>query len=268
MARKKKGFFIRWILFLLGLLILAIFALFLVGIIWVGPLVKKAVETYGPEALGAEVKVEEVDISLFRGVAKVRGLVVGNPEGFSEPHALEMEDFRLNLKLASLRSDTIVIEDILIRKPVVTYEKSKGTNNLERLQENAMAWGEKLIKDKEKDPNKEPKKVIIKRLRIQEGTVRVKLPHLPAVPIALPDIERTNIGEDKPGGQNFGHATKEILASLNMNVGKAVSSAGDTIEKAAKDALNAGKKAGKNALKVGEKAIEGAGDKIKGLFGK
>lgn len=265
MARKKRNFLVRWILFLAGLLILVLFTLFLVGIIWVGPLVKKAVETYGPEALGAEVKVEEVDISLFSGVAKVRGLVVGNPEGFREPHALEMEDFRLDLKLASLRSDTIVIDDVLIRKPVITYEKHKGTTNLERLQENATRWAEKLSKDKE---DKEPKKVIIKRLRIQEATVRVKLPHLPAVPIKLADIERTNIGEDKPEGQNFGHATKEVLASLTTNVSGAVNNAGDAIEKAAKEALKAGKNVGQDVLDAGGKVLDDAGDKLKGLLGK
>ena len=103
MARKKKkAFLIRLALFLVGLVMTILLALFLVGIVWVSPLVKKAVETYGPEALGAEVKVEEVEIGLFRGTANVRGLVVGNPEGYKEPNAIEMENFQLNMSMQLL----------------------------------------------------------------------------------------------------------------------------------------------------------------------
>lgn len=266
MARKKsRSPLLRLFLFVTGLGILIVFALFLVGLVWVGPLVKKAVEKYGPEALRAEVKVEEVDIGLFTGVAKVRGLIVGNPEGYSEPEAIRMDDFQINLRLASLRTDTIVIDDILIQRPVITYERHKGIHNLVQLQKNATAWAESL--SKEEKEQKPPKKVIIKRLRIKDGLLRVKLAGLPVVPVKLPDIERTHIGEDGGGGQNFGHATKEVLASLYENSSEVVKNAGGAIEEKAKAALKASEKAGKDALKAGEKALDDVGDKIKGLFG-
>ena len=74
-------------------------------------------------------------------------------------------------------------------------------------------------------------------------------------------------GEDGGGGQNFGHATKEVLASLYENSSEVVKNAGGAIEEKAKAALKAGEKAGKDALKAGEKAIDDVGDKIKGIFG-
>ena len=263
MARKKKkrGFLLRCILFGAGLLFLFLFTLFLVGIIWVGPLVKKAVETYGPEALGAEVKVKDVSASVFGGTAEVDGLIIGNPKGYKEPIAIDAEALKIRLRLRSLFSDTVVIEDILLKSPVITYEKRKGVTNLTQLQENALEWAKSLSSE-----DKPSKKVIIKRFRLVDGTLRVKLPDLPAVPVRLADIERKNIGGESDDGQNFGHATRDVLASLQLNAAGAVEGAGDAIEKAAKEALKAGKNVGKDVLNVGEKVLDDAGDALKGLF--
>ena len=261
--KKKRGFLKRWILFASGLLVLLLLLLFLVGVIWVSPVVKKAVEVYGPEVLGAEVKMEDVDVGFVRGVAKIDGLVVANPEGYKEPIAIQAETLKISLQMRSVFSDTVVINDILLDSPVISYEKHKGVNNLVQLQKNAVAWADSLSDGEKKESST---KVIIKRFRIKNGTLRVKLPALPAVPIKLADIERNDIGGEDSNAQNFGHATKDILASLQLNAADTVKNAGGSIEKAAKEALKTGENVGKDALKAGEKVLDDAGDALKGLF--
>lgn len=265
MARKRKRLITRLFLFLVGLLFLVLFTVLLAGVIWVGPAVKKAVEVYGPEALRAPVKVGDVSAGFLRGAVKVQNLVIGNPEGYREPVAIDARALRIRLRLRSLFSDTVVIEEILLDDPVITYEKRNGVTNLTQLQRNAMIWADSLSSKEADEPSR---KVVIERFRIRNGTLRVKLPHLPAVPIQLPDIERRNIGGKGSDGQNFGHAAKDLLGSLQLNASDAVADAGDAIEKTAKDALKAGKDFGGKALKSGGKALDGAGDALKGLLGK
>ncbi len=262
--KKKKSLLKRCILFAAGLIFLLFLTLFLVGTIWIGPMAKKAVETYGPEALGAKVEVEDVSVGLFGGTAKLKGVVIHNPEGYKERIAVDAEEFIIRLRLRSLLTDTVVIENMVLKSPVISYEKHDGKNNLVKLQENAVAWAESLS-DKEKDEDEPSKKVIIKRFRIEDGTLRVKLPVLPAVPVKLADIERNDIGGESDDN-NFGHATRDVIATVQLNASDTVENAGDSIQKAAKDALKASKDAGKDALKAGEKVLDDAGNKIKGLF--
>ncbi|MDX1680643.1 MAG: hypothetical protein R3242_07925, partial [Akkermansiaceae bacterium] len=231
MARRKKRSWIRrLVLALVGSFLLFLLSLFLVSTFLLGPLVKQAIERYGPEALGAEVEVGEVSVDIFRGVTRVESLVVGNPEGYSEPIAIVADHVEIKLDLISLLGDTVVIEDILIEKPVITHEKHKGVANLERLQANALGWADSLAS--QEDGQESPRRVSVERLRILDGVLRVKLPYLPAVPVKLADIERTHLGGSRPEGQNFGHATKEVLGSLQENAAEVVQQAGSAIEAA------------------------------------
>ena len=253
----------RWMLFSCGLLVIALLLLLLIGATWFSPVVKKAVEVYGSEILGAEVAMDDVDVGVVSGVAIIQDLLIANPEGYKERIAIEAETLKIRLRMSSVFSDTVVIEDILLESPVISYEKHMGVNNLVQLQKNATSWADS-VSDVGKD--EESTKVIIKRFRIKNGTLRVKLPALPAVPIKLADLERSDIGGQDSNAQSFGHATKDILASLRLNASDAVKDAGDGVEKLAVEALQAGENVGKDALKAGEKVLDDAGEALKGLF--
>ncbi len=268
MAKKKKSLIRRLALFVVGIFLLTLVSVFLIGFIWAGPLIEKALRVYGPEAFGADVKVEDVSLGLLGGSAELDGLVIGNPEGYNEPVAIDAQEIKIRLSLRSLFTDTVVIEDILISSPVITYEKKGSMTNIKQLQLNATTWAESLSdKEREAESDEPSTKVVIRRFRIENGTLRVKLAHLPAVPIKLADIERTDIGGEASDAQNFGHAAKDILASLQLNASDAVENADEAIEHAAKEALKRGKDMGKDVLKAGEKALDDAGGKLKGLFG-
>lgn len=254
--RKKKGSFKRRLMVLGAVCVLFLLLVFVAITVWLKPLIRKGVETYGPDIVDAELKVDEVTIGPYRGLADIKGLVVGNPEGFKEPTAIDAKSVEVRLRLRSLLTDTVVIKEILIEEPVITYEKGQGSDNLRHLQKNAMEWAKSLSSG----DSESSKKVVIERFRVRNGTLRVKLPGLPAVPVRLADIERRNIGGESSDVMNFGQATEDLLGSLHLNASDAVAKAGDSIEKAGKEALESGKD-------LGDKAIKGAGDAIKGLFG-
>ena len=53
-------------------------------------IVKKGMETVGPKITQVSIKVDAVNLSLLNGSARVKGLVVGNPEGYKTPQAISV----------------------------------------------------------------------------------------------------------------------------------------------------------------------------------
>ena len=47
-------------------------------------------ETFGPQAAGVPVTLDSVSLSLFSGSAALKGLVVGNPEGYKTTNAMSL----------------------------------------------------------------------------------------------------------------------------------------------------------------------------------
>jgi len=216
----------------IGLLIAVIvIAIILITLLWLGPVVKKAVETAGSQITGVPVTVEKVKISPLCGLIKIRGLFIGNPVGFKESSAMELQEFSVNVNLGSLMSDTIVVKEILIDSPQFTYERNLKTDNIREIQKNIQAFAGQssapLEKTETERPTEKPKKkkpaknVIIEHLLIRNAKVLAKMPGIPAAPIPIADIEKYNIGKDDHGA-SYGQTAEEIIGSLYDSIYKAV----------------------------------------------
>src|SRR4051812_8328742 len=95
--------------------------------------VKRLVESIGPQLTKVSVKVQSVNLILLSGSGKIRGLVIGNPEGYKSPSAISAGAASLALQPASLLSDKIVIRSINLQGPEVTFETDLTQNNLSKL---------------------------------------------------------------------------------------------------------------------------------------
>src|SRR5437879_1820764 len=113
---------------LLALLVIVIAAALTVHL-FLDDAVKRGVETYGPQLTKVSVKLDSVSLSLLSGSGKLKGLKVGNPEGYKAPSSVEVGMGSLGLKPASVFSDKIVIESIVFEGPVVTYETDLRASN-------------------------------------------------------------------------------------------------------------------------------------------
>jgi len=60
----------------------------IVASVFLGDIVKKGVETVGPQITRVSVKLDEVHLTLLTGSASVKGLLVGNPEGYQPPQPI------------------------------------------------------------------------------------------------------------------------------------------------------------------------------------
>ena len=246
MARNKsKRRLLKWVVAPLLLLSLAIF---LTLTFLLGPMVRKALERFGPEVLGAPISVKDVSVAPHRGLVTLSGVTVGSPEGFKHPTVLEASSLQINFSLFSLLGDTIVVEDLLLEEPVITYERRKGRTSLQQLQRNAEASAQRLIEQLGSKPDKgSSRSFAIERLRIRNGKVRTKVPGLETyVTLGLPDVEKRNIGGK---GSDLGAAAREIFGSINESAGDILSQAGHSLGDAADSLRDTFKDLGDKLLK-------------------
>jgi hypothetical protein len=271
------------ILSIIGVVILV---LVVVLVLFLGSIIKGAINTAGPQVLGVDVVVEKVGVNPLTGTVHVKGLMIGNPEGFKTPSAMELGEFKLKMSLASLFTDTIVIHQILIDAPQITYEmKSLTTSNLSELQKNltpAQTGEEEVVEEAPKD-GKPAKKVVIEDFQLTNGKVNITAVMFGGkkFSVPLPDIKKQDIGKASDGASPV-EVAKELFGSIKDGVVKAASSvvglggdalkgAGEMAGNLAGDATGAAKDAAGAATGAAKDAAKGATDALKkgigGLFG-
>ena len=256
------------VLLIIGAVILV---LVVVLMLFLGQIIKAGVNTAGPKLAGVPVHLDRAVVNPFTGMVHITGLVIGNPQGFNTPSAMELNDFKLKIKMSSLFSKAIVIEEILIDAPQITYEKGLKSSNLSTLQANLTPAKTETPAPEEKPAKKKgaAKKVIIEDFQLNGAKVNVTFTALGGkkLTIPLPDIKMKNIGKES-NGANPAEVVSEVFNSVSKAVVEAVASVGNV----AGDALKGAGGAATDAAKGATDAAKGAADSIKkglgGLLGK
>lgn len=223
-------------------------------------IIEAAVESYGPEIIGASVQLDGVSLNLTEGQASLNGLYIGNPEGYKTDYAMQVDQVKVTLDIDSITSNIVVIKEVLIQGPAVIYEMASGGSNIDKLAENAQSYTGIDAQKNEDDDGNEPK-LIIEHLKINEGQVSVSHSILKgkALTVGLPNIHLKDIGKEE-NGASPGEVAQEVMGSIKSGVGTAVASLG----------LGSAFSSGTKAVKKGAASImdsaKGAGDKLKGIF--
>lgn len=223
-------------------------------------IVKGAIEKYGSEATQASVTVDSVKVSLQSGEATISGLVVGNPAGYATPSALTLGSITVKLDTSSLAgSGPIVIKQIDIAAPHVTYEVGAGGSNLQTIQKNAQAYAEKAGLTGASTPSDKPqRKLIIQDLYVRDGEVGVSATILQGKSLSapLPLIHLTDIGKDG-GGATPAEVARQVLGAITK----------DSVKVGAKALANVATSALTGAAEGVTGGAKGVGKELKGIFG-
>lgn len=272
----KKGLLIGGVI--LVVVIVAVVIFLFAGL---DELVRTAVEKAGSQVTGVKVTLNKAEVSPTEGRATLRGLVVGNPAGFKTDNAFKMNAISVAIDVATVTKDPIVIKQVVVAAPEITYELGEKGSNIDVIKNNVSGPGSAAGK---KSESKGPK-LIIENLYIRGGKVNVSAVALggKSMTASLPEIHLKDIGKKK-GGASQAEVAESVMAALTNRVGGFVSKLDLSgvlkgVEKVP-DALKgiaggAGKKAGEAAESVSKgagKALEGvgegAGGAVKKLFGK
>lgn len=229
------------------LMVVAGVALFAVAVVVfvvmnINPIIEKSVNTLGPELTGAPVSLAESDISFLSGEGELRGLFVGNPEGFKTPHAFKLGSVAVKVDKSSLTSDRIIVNSIVIDSPDIIYERSGKLSNLDALVanvEDAVGTQGKAEQSRTQSGEQSPggaQKLQIDDFVLQNAKVTLSMPVLggKGMTVSLPDIHLQDIGSEGDG-MTPAETVQTIMAELNRSISrsaqKAIGSIGEAIKK-------------------------------------
>ena len=196
-------------------------------------IVPKAFNAAAPGVLGVPASLDAADLSLVRGHAALRGLHVGNPEGYKTDGLLDLGSVSVTLDNSTLLSDTIIIKEIAVADLVLTYERGLLNSNLGALIDRLSA-GEDRAEETAAEEKKAGKKVIIEKVVVSGIRMNVSVTGAAAltgggaIPIPLPTITLTDLGKEKDG-VTFVEAVGNILKAIAGAAGSALAGAGNLL---------------------------------------
>jgi hypothetical protein len=252
------------ILMTIGIIVVVLILALTVGVtLFIGPIIKTGVETIGPKITLVSVKLDAVDVSLLSGRAAIKGLVVGNPEGFTTPDAIKLDRAEISLDPLSVTKPKVVIRAIRIESPEITFDGGTKNNNLNKIMENVNAVAQKAAPaPQEKGTTTAPSantqppapKIQVDDFLLTGAKVHVHLTGLmhKEMTVSIPDIHLTNLGQGTDG-ITPAELVQVVLKQINLSTIKAVTqtvaNSGKLIEGIGKDVTKEGVGTIKNVTK-------------------
>ncbi len=235
-------------------------------------LIQKGVETMGPRVLGVPVTLDDVDLSLLPGGTAIqvslKQLTIGNPEGYETASAVSLPHVRVRVDWKSLLSDTVVIEDVLIEGPRITFERFKLGSNLRDIQHNVTRHVQSDSDDAEdeereaghEEDEESDSRVHIKTVRLQDAEMNVSLlgGQRGVMQLPLPDLVLHDIGKAS-GGASLREASAQIFSAMYTAIINTVTKAGTLLPKGVEQL-------GQSAADLGKKVEKAGKALLKGLF--
>jgi len=222
-------------------------------------IVKTGVETVGPQVAKVEVKLAGVSLSFFSGKGEIKGLVVGNPEGYKTESAIKVGGVSVVVKPSTVFSDKILVESINVSGPEVTFEGGLTGNNLKKILANidsSLGGGSGGTNTTQTSSTK----LQVNDLMITGGKINVAVPGLAkTTTVPLPAIHLTDLGKDSDG-ITAADLSKRIIGAILENSTKAV---GSVLGDLGKGVTETATSLGKGAAQSAEKVTKGIGDLFK-----
>ncbi|MGB1197601.1 MAG: hypothetical protein ACPG46_01055 [Thalassotalea sp.] len=212
--------------------------------------VKTQIESVGSSITEQKVGVNAVDIRLTEGAGTLKGLKIANPRGYSQENAFTLDETTLDIDLASLTKEPIVVDAVIIKAPQAFVQiKANGSSNIQDLLDAINKNTASATPPPEKTPSTSPEpKLSVSKIVLAGTQLTLDLTDLgnKVHQVTLPDINLNNIGGTNglPASELGAVIAKEALSSI----------------------WAAAKKQQKEALK--EKAKEKLEDKAKKELGK
>ncbi len=225
-----------------GLRVLTVgFLIFVFGVFiamfFIDSIVKRGVETIGPKVAKVDVKLEGASLSMLSGRGGLRGLVVGNPEGFKTPYSMKVGEATVVIDTLTLMKEKIVVRSVNVVAPEITFEGSLSGNNLSKILENVKAY---TAADKSSSKDGSSKKIQVDELVITDGKVTISTTLIggKTATLALPTIRLTDLGRGGDGitpGELSERIIKAVLEGATGVVGEALGKLANEVTGAAKD---------------------------------
>jgi uncharacterized protein involved in outer membrane biogenesis len=220
---------------ILTTIVLILVALVLVTVIvigvYLGQIVKKVVNTYGPQLTQTTVNVDTVTLSLLTGSASIKDLVIGNPQGYKSANAISVGKIAVGVDPTTVLANKVVVRSLRLESPSINFEGGLSGNNLSQIMDNVDSSGSKSgpVSTNATTAPASQRKLEVDDLVISgaKADVLITSPVQREVNLTLPDIHLTDLGKGDEGitGADL---TKQVLNAITTA----------TLEAVAKQAMN------------------------------
>lgn len=195
-------------------------------------LVAAAIEKYGSQVTQTAVRVDNVRIQPGEGAARIGGLTIANPDGYTTPYAFTLQDIGTRVDFRNSSRDKIVIEEIVIDSPEIFYEINQDRqSNLIELKNNIA--GDKPATPEQETPPADQPNLVIRRVSFTGGNVHANIAPLnKQYDLQLPAIRMNNLGGEN--GAPPAEIARQILSQLLDRITREIKArgVGQEIEKA------------------------------------
>ena len=145
---------------------------------FLGSFIKTAVETAGSEVTKTTVTLAEADVDLSSGKGTLKGFKMSNPSGFKSDSAFRFGEVSVTVDTSTLGQDPIVIKEVLIDGPQITYEIGESGSNIDKIKENIEAFQKSLGSGGSSSGGDEGPGLIIENIYLKNGKVSVMVSQL------------------------------------------------------------------------------------------
>jgi uncharacterized protein involved in outer membrane biogenesis len=222
----------KW-LWIGGVVVVLVAGLLFLTLSNLGPIIKKVVNSQGPAITKTNVHVDDVGVSLLSGNANLKGLLIGNPKGFSAKDAVKVGSVSVAVDKNSLTGNPVIINKIEVQAPDIAYEQKGRTDNfqaiLANVKQSTRASGKTTSKSGQGASS--GRKLLIRDFVVNNGKVSLYIAGQ-TVEADLPEIHLQDIG-GRNNGLEPARAVQvlleavyrqiqspEVLASLEQQLGK------------------------------------------------
>ncbi|HUS59085.1 MAG TPA: hypothetical protein VM141_10575 [Planctomycetota bacterium] len=172
---------------------------------------RRGIERTASSSLGVRTELASVSIKPFRSSITISGLKIGNPEGYKSDNLLTMKHAMASAKISSLLSSEMVVHEVIIESPELTFETKPGIppkNNL----------GDLLAMMKTRAPTPEERAAQqhyrIGLIRVTGTRVRVHGGKGVLQEATLPDIELRDISNADGTAVVMADVLQQVLAAM------------------------------------------------------
>lgn len=212
-----------------GLIGLAVLVVLLVVAVWLwgDAAARKGVEIGGTQALGVPTTLKSASIGWLSGSVGIRGLIIGNPEGYKTDRLFALGHGKVRCSIPSLLSDEVVVREILIEEPELTVELKPGLppkSNLGDLLSSLKSKDESVPAKKEeaKPAAESQQKFRVDLIRVTKTKVRFHLLMGKTADLVLPDIELKEVRNSDGTLPRLVDIFRQVLVGVSVSaLGKA-----------------------------------------------
>lgn len=198
-------------------------SIFIVGLFTILYLVLNWATTYTFEkaSQGATKTLVTLDKGTFGaipGTFRFRDILIRNPDAYQTDYAMNIGEMKIHVDPLSLYSDKIIIKEIAVTYPEITYETKLLESNISVVFENIKSYVKRYGKD-----------VQIDTFTVKNGTVLLTMSALKGKTVStqIADIRLTDIGKTDPTSP--AEAVDIILDALNEAISDAVKNEAEKI---------------------------------------